>query len=90
LTCAEASNGGGPVKVSTVATIVGTDFMLADRFPCEHGFGTTDPLLADTYTVSVDAAISSGAIGTAPTLTNKVVNSPNGLTDLGHIIIPIN
>ena len=90
LTCAQASDGDGPVKVETVATIVGTDFMLTDRFPCEHGFGTTDPLLADTYTVSVDAAISSGAIGTAPALTNKVVNSPNGLTDLGHIMIPIN
>ena len=90
LTCAQASAGGGAVKVETVATIVGTDFMLADRFPCEHGFGTTDPLLADTYTVSVDAAISSGAIGTAPALTNKVIDSPNGLTDLGHIIIPIN
>ncbi|MEO7733504.1 MAG: hypothetical protein ABIY55_21250 [Kofleriaceae bacterium] len=89
LTCAQASDGGGAVKVETVATIVGTDFMLADRFPCEHGFGTTDPLLADTYTVSVDAAISSGAIGTAPALTNVVVSSPNGLTDLGHIMIPI-
>jgi hypothetical protein len=89
LTCADASAGGGAVKVETVATIVGTDFMLADRFPCEHGFGTTDPLLADTYTVSVDAAISSGSIGTAPALTNKVVSSPNGLTDLGHIMIPI-
>jgi len=90
LTCAQASDGGGAVKVETVATIVGTDFMLADRFPCEHGFGTTDPLLADTYTVSVDAAISSGAIGTAPALTNQVIDSPNGLTDLGHIMIPIN
>lgn len=90
LTCAQASDGRGPVKVATVATIVGSDFLLVDRFLCEHGFGTTDPLLADTYTVSVDAAISSGAIGTAPALTNKTITSPNGLTNLGHIMIPIN
>jgi hypothetical protein len=89
LSCRQASAGDGPVKVEAIATITGSSFMMTDRFPCEHGFGTTKPLLAGTYTVSVDAAISSGAIGTAPALIDKEITAPSGLTDLGHIMIPI-
>jgi hypothetical protein len=88
LTCREAGVVGD-ASVETVATIAGTSFMLVDKFTCEHGFGTTSPLLADTYTVSVDAEVDGLAVGVAPALTNKVITAPNGLTDLGHILIPI-
>jgi anaerobic selenocysteine-containing dehydrogenase len=50
----------------------------------------TAGLVAATYTVSVDALNASmQAIGTAPTLTNKVISSPNKVTNLGTINIPI-
>jgi len=89
LTCKDAgiSSGG---SVETIATMAGSTNAVVDKFTCEDGFGTTDPLLAGSYTVSVDAENGSGAVGTAPTLTNKVITAPGGLTDLGHILIPIN
>jgi hypothetical protein len=88
LTCKQAgiSRNG---SVETIATIVGTTFMLTDKFTCEAGYGTTAPLLAGTYSVSVDAEEGNQAVGTAPTLINKQITAPEGLTDLGHILIPI-
>jgi hypothetical protein len=88
LTCDEAGVTGN-ASVETIATIVGSTFMLTDKFQCEHGYGTTSPLLAGTYTVSVDAEVDNVAVGVAPALTNRVIRAPNGLTDLGHILIPI-
>lgn len=88
LTCKEAGVVGN-AGVETIATIVNSSFMLTDKFTCDHYFGTTAPLLAGTYTVSVDAFVGNASVGTAPALTNKRITSPNGLTDLGHIIIPI-
>jgi hypothetical protein len=88
LTCDQAGVTGD-AGVETVATIVGTSFMLTDVFECDHYFGTTAPMLAGTYTVSVDAVVDGEAVGVAPALTNKRISSPNGLTDLGHVIIPI-
>ena len=88
LTCKEAGVTGN-AGVETIATIVNSTFMLTDKFTCDHYFGTTAPLFAGTYTVSVDAFVGNASVGTAPALTNKQITSPNGLTDLGHIIIPI-
>jgi hypothetical protein len=88
LTCKTAGVTGNS-GVETVATIVGTSFMLVDKFDCNDYFGTTSPLIAGNYTVSVDAFVNNAAVGVAPALTNKRISSPNGLTDLGHIVIPI-
>lgn len=88
LTCREAGIGGNGA-VETVATLTGTSTALVDKFDCDDGFGTTSPLPAGSYTVSVDADDGTGAVGKAPTLTNKVIKAPAGLTDLGHILIPI-
>jgi hypothetical protein len=88
LTCSQAGVTGD-AGVETVATIAGSNFMLADVFECDHYFGTTAPLLAGTYTVSVAAVVDDLSVGTAPAITNKTIRAPNGLTDLGHIIIPI-
>lgn len=89
MTCAQAGLGSNG-SVETVATLTGPDTGTVDKFTCDHGFGTTDALLEGTYTVSVDANNGSAAIGTAPELTNKTIVAPGGLTDLGHILIPIN
>jgi len=91
LTCSQAGIGKNG-SVETLVTIAGSDPSIppiVDKFTCEHGFGTTGAFVADTYTVSVDADDGTGAIGTAPALTNKVIRAPGGLTDLGHILIPI-
>lgn len=89
LTCKEAGLTGD-AAIETLATIVtDSNFLLTDKFPCEHGYGTTSPLLAGTYTVSVEATVNNKSLGNAPELTNKRITAPEGLTDLGHILIPI-
>ncbi len=91
LNCADAgvtANG----SVEAVATsIANSSYFKNDKFTCEDHYGTTDPLLADDYTVSIDAegTDGGGAIGQAPTLNNKEITAPNGLTDLGHAVITI-
>jgi hypothetical protein len=89
MTCAQAGIGKKGA-VETTATLTGPNTGTVDMFTCEHGFGTTDALLQGSYTVVVDAFDGSAAVGTAPVLTNKVIHAPGGLTDLGHILIPIN
>jgi hypothetical protein len=89
MTCKDAGLTTNNTGVETTATIVGTMFALTDIFPCDHYFGTTAPLLAGTYTVSVNAQVNDRSVGAAPALTSKTIRSPNGLTDLGHVIIPI-
>jgi hypothetical protein len=90
LTCAQAGlTSKSRTGVETVATLASGGSAIVDIFPCDHHIGTTDPLLAGTYTVSVDALLDDASIGTSATLTNKTIRSPNGLTDLGNIIIPI-
>lgn len=89
LTCKEAGVTGSNSGVETVATIVNSSFMLVDIFDCADYYGTTSPMLTGNYTVSIDALVNNRAVGVAPALTNKRINSPNGLTDLGHINIPI-
>jgi len=87
LTCADV---GPNAKVGTSATLAtDTAVLFADNFPCNHYYGTTDPVLAGRYTLTVQALANDLAIGHGITLTNKTVTSPNGLTDLGHVLIPI-
>jgi hypothetical protein len=88
LTCAQAGASGG---VEAIGTEVSTPSNSAsDIFDCEDGYGITAGYTAGTYTVSVAALNSSmQSIGTAPTLTNKRIEMPNKVTDLGTIMIPI-
>ena len=87
-TAASTANGG---SVETTATIVGTSAALSDKFNCEDHFGYSAPLPWGTYTIEVDALDSSDAAISEPTtIDNKVIGStPNSITKLGHIQIPI-
>jgi hypothetical protein len=88
LSCAQAGAAGGVEAVSTdVASSTNT---ASDIFTCDDHQGVTSGFKAATYTVSV-AALNAGmqSIGTAPTLTNKRINAPNKVTDLGNLMIPI-
>jgi hypothetical protein len=88
LTCNEAGLTGD-AAVESLATIAGnSSFLVTDKFTCEDHFGTTGALLAGTYTVSVEATVNDLSVGTAPAIT-ETITAPDGLTDLGHILIPI-
>lgn len=87
LTCATAGATGG---VELVSTLVGPDTMISDIWDCEDGTAITAGLPAGEYALSLAALDSTeGSIGTAPTLTNKVIMGPNKVTDLGTVEIPI-
>ncbi len=89
LTCADAgvsANG----SVETISTSVANpSFFLTDKFTCTDHFGTTSGLPAGRYTVSVDAEENNAALGKPVNIPNKDVQAPNGLTDLGHVVLPI-
>jgi hypothetical protein len=89
LTCAQAGVTGSSSGVELNATLSGSTAATNDQFNCEDGEGITAGIPAGTYTVSIDAFTSAGAVGTAPTLTNKVINPQNEITELGTITIPI-
>ena len=86
LTCALA----GAKSVDVVSTVSGGTTSFDDIFDCGDGQGVSAGLAAGTYTVSIAALNASDqSIGTAPTLTNKQIQAPNGVTNLGTIMIPI-
>jgi cysteine-rich repeat protein len=87
LTCAQAGASG----VESIATDVSTPTNSAsDIFQCDAGRGITAGFSAATYTVSVAALNNANqSIGTAPTLTNRVIAPRNAVTDLGTLTIPI-
>ena len=88
LTCAQANAAGG-------VELVGTDVSNAnnsnsDMFDCEDQRGITAGYTEGAYTLSVAALNASDqSIGTAPALTNKVIQDANRVTDLGTVTIPI-
>jgi hypothetical protein len=88
LTCADVAGIGG---VESISTEVGNATNSAsDIFDCADGTGVTGGFVAGTYTVSTDAINTANqSIGTGPTLTNKVIQAPNKVTDLGTVTIPI-
>jgi hypothetical protein len=88
LTCASAGAAGG---VSVIGTHVTTPSNSnEDLFNCEDRRGITAGYTTGQYTVSVAALNAADAsIGTAPTLTNRTIEAPNKVTDLGTVTIPI-
>jgi hypothetical protein len=87
LTCAQAGAAG----LETVGTDVSNPTSsLSDIWNCSDGSGITADYLAGTYTVSVAALNAMDqSIGTAPVLTNRVINDRNRVTDLGTVTVPI-
>ena len=89
LTCAQAQSGG----VESVGTDVSNpNNSNSDIFDCDDLRGITAGYTEGAYTISVAALNTANppqSIGTAPTLTNKVIQKPNKVTDLGTITIPI-
>jgi cysteine-rich repeat protein len=86
LTCAQVSGLQG---VEIISTLTGPNTSFDDQYTCTDGAGYSAALPMGSYSVSADAFSGSGSIGTAPTLTNQLIHSPNKVTDLGTIAIPI-
>jgi cysteine-rich repeat protein len=88
LTCMQAGATGGVELVGT--DIANSSNAASDQYDCENGSGVSDAYLQGTYTVSIKALNGSDqAIGAAPNLTNRVIQGPNHVTDLGTVQIPI-
>jgi hypothetical protein len=87
LECAAA----GATGVETIVTVSGGSTMVdaGDPWNCEDHYGVTAALPVGSYTVSIDAFNNDGALGVVAPLTNKSIQAPNRVTDLGSIIIPI-
>jgi hypothetical protein len=60
-----------------------------DRLRCEDHAAVTGGLLQGSYTITIDAVMADTTIDPATTLTNQVISGQNRVTDLGHILIPI-
>jgi hypothetical protein len=88
LSCSQAGAAGGVEAIGTdVSTPSNSN---SDIFDCEDRYGVTAGYLQGTYTISVAALNSANqSIGTAPTITNKTIQGPNKVTDLGLVTIPI-
>ena len=87
LSCAQAASSG----VEAIGTLVSNpNVSNSDIFECEDHRGITAGYTTGQYTVSVAALNSADqSIGTAPALTNRTIEAPNKVTDLGTITIPI-
>ena len=88
LTCAQAGVTDSSSGVELISTVAGGTQATTDQFTCDDGQGVTSGLLAGNYTVSVDAFVGAGAVGTAPTI-NSSIQPQNQVTDLGTVNIPI-
>jgi len=90
LLCSDVAGIGGVEAISTeVATPTNS---ASDIFHCEDHTGITGGFLSGSYTVHVDAINQANppqSIGDAPDLTNKTIQSPNIVTNLGTVTIPI-
>jgi hypothetical protein len=60
-----------------------------DKLTCEDHSTVTSGLLQGSYTISIDAMAGTKSLGKAASLTNKVIEGHNRVTDLGLITIAI-
>jgi hypothetical protein len=91
MSCADGGVTGGNSAIDVVSTEIGnsTNFQ-DDRYDCTDHYGATDPLLAGSYTIQVQAFDSANQhAGSAPEILNKTIRAPGGYTDLGLVHIPI-
>ena len=91
--------GGAPVSCTEVDGVGALSTEVAnstnahdDKFTCNDGFGITGGLTAGTYTVAVDAFADGpggGSLGPSTTLTNKIIQTHNRVTDLGTVTVNV-
>lgn len=88
LRCSQVDGLSGIELVST--SIATPDTAISDKFTCGDQVGVTGGLVQGSYTISIAAlGADEKSIGTSPAITEKTINARNAITDLGHILIPI-
>lgn len=86
ITCAQA----GAASFDVTSTLTTDNTKVYDHiFPCTDGQGITSPIPAGTYTVSLAALNAANQSLGAVTQTNKAIQAPNALTDLGAVTVAI-
>jgi cysteine-rich repeat protein len=86
LTCAQVQQDGVELNV----TVVNSTTAYNDQFSCEDGRGVTAVIPEGSYTVSADVyKTSTGALGNPTNLTNRLIQGPNKITDLGTITLSV-
>ncbi len=87
LTCSQVANLSG---VELTVTVTGGGQSYNDQFTCADGHGVTAVIPVGNYVVSADAYNdTSGPLGTPTNLTDKNIQGPNKVTDLGTITLSI-
>ena len=82
---------GAVTKVAALSTsVTNPNNAFDDRFKCGQHYGLTGGLLQGAYTVGVQAVNAAGqGLGPQNLLTNKIIASPNKVTDLGSIMVKV-
>ncbi len=87
LTCADVSDLDG---IGALVTVAGETTAFDFQYDCVDGFGTTDPLAADDYVISIDAFNAANeSIAEMPFNQNVTVGAPNDIVEIGLVQIPI-
>lgn len=97
----QLTSGGAPTSCAAQSAVAGIESVstdvsnsnnfASDIFPCADHLGITSGFSAGTYTVSIDALNAANqAIGTPTNLTNKTIQAPNKVTDLGTVTVSLN
>jgi hypothetical protein len=87
LDCSQVSGADSILAVST--SMADAHRIYDDRRACADYSGVTAGLLQGTYTITVDVMAGDRSLGTAATLTNRMIAGQNRVTDLGTIPIAI-
>jgi hypothetical protein len=88
LACEDVSDLDG---IGAIVTVADTPSQAFDfQYTCQDGFGTTDPLAADDYVISIDAFNAANeSISEEPFNQNVTVGAPNDIVEIGTVQIPI-
>lgn len=87
LDCAQLAGLDSITAIST--SVADAHRAYDDRLSCDDHAAVTGGLLRGAYTIAINAMAGTRSLGTATTLTNKVIEGQNRVTDLGLITIPI-
>lgn len=78
----------GIAGVEIIATLSGSTAAISDKFDCEDGFGYSAAVREGRYVIKVDAINGANqAIGSGPTLNDKVMGIENDIVDLGVAVL---
>ena len=65
-TCQSVGATGTGSGVGLISTVTGGSAATDDKFDCANGSGVTDPIIAGSYTVAIDAFSAAGSVASSP------------------------